>query len=706
MLDATGPLLLISAPAGYGKTTLLVQALSQRGGAVAWVTVDSADNDPLRFWTHVIASVLGESPMLDTLVAEMAAGVVARNRAVDALLAEIESLDVPVALVLDDLHEVTGNEILETLGRVVTNPPANLLVVASTRADPALPTGRLRAQSRLTEIRANDLAFTTDEAAAFFGDHVDDDAVETIISRTEGWPTAVRLLEVASTAARSGAELLDAAVGANPDLADFLSEEALTVQRPELQQFLLETAPLDDLTPTVCDTVTGRPGSLSLLRELATNQVFTVLVEPASNTYRYHHLFREFLRARGEALPIVDRRARAQRAADHYAEQGHASEAVRMALMAANDEMAVELILDFNLAYAQSGWIATVFDWLNAYGRERVKEHPELSLLYAWALLNLGRYEDLADALAVPGLQDPTVQGRYGPLGAQIGAVRSHWMRHTGNAIASRSHGEEGQAFAADTASVAHAVPGAAAGLAAVLLGEDATETLERAVSVGLRSKIDSSAMSGYSGLALHLSRDPDRMDEARAFADQALAFCSTPALTRFHQPAIPYVVKARACVAQGRVGDAATFATRALDIATDAHEPLFALLAHVELARSSHLANDRESCRAHLRAAEQLLTVGSGDHLADLVRRTHNETRFTKLNGRADLPPGAAELTDRELAVVRLLPHGLSRKELAEQLFISENTIKTHLTSIRHKLGISGRADIAARARELQIID
>ena len=163
--------------------------------------------------------------------------------------------------------------------------------------------------------------------------------------------------------------------------------------------------------------------------------------------------------------------------------------------------------------------------------------------------------------------------------------------------------------------------------------------------------------------------------------------------------------MKARASRADGRIGDAAGFAQTALTVAGDGNEPLYAVVAHVELARISHVQNDVEACRAHLRDADSLLSDGSGDHLAELVRTARNETRFVSLEGRDDLPLGANELTDREMGVVRLLPYGLSRKELAEQLFISENTLKTHLTSIRHKLGVSGRDDIAARASELGII-
>ena len=246
---------------------------------------------------------------------------------------------------------------------------------------------------------------------------------------------------------------------------------------------------------------------------------------------------------------------------------------------------------------------------------------------------------------------------------------------------------------------------GATNGLAKLLLGIDATRDFERAVSVGLVHNIDSSAIVGYSGLAMQASQDPVRLDEASALADQALAYCTNPALVNFLQPALALVVKARVSRASGHIGDAAEHAQRSLDIATYASEPSIALLGHLELARIAHVQGDADLCRVHLRASEALVTDGSGPFLLDQIRITRNETRFASLDSVNDLPVGANELTDRELAVLRLLPHRLSRRELAAQLFISENTLKTHLTSIRHKLGVPGRGDIAARAIELGLI-
>ena len=184
---------LLSAPAGYGKTTLVTQALDATTDDVAWFSIDQADNNAVRFWTHLAATVLGDGAELEELIERLDADHL--DATADEILAVIERRPRPLIIVLDDLHEITAEETNSMLGRIVTHLPSNLRVVIMSRADPALPIGRLRAHGVLAEIRSQDLAFTVDEAGAVFGG-LDLDTVEGIVSRTEGWATALRLLAV------------------------------------------------------------------------------------------------------------------------------------------------------------------------------------------------------------------------------------------------------------------------------------------------------------------------------------------------------------------------------------------------------------------------------------------------------------------------------------------------------------------------------
>ena len=388
LVDRPAPIWLLSAPAGYGKTTLVTQALEDRAAATAWVSVDRADNDPVRFWTHVAASLLGDGPELDELADGMDPDHL--DATIDALMAGVEQRGEPVTLVLDDLHEIANTEISEALGRIVTRPPEELRVVITARSDPTLPIGRLRTQGQLTEVRADDLAFTPDEAAAVF-DGLDDATVAAIVTHTEGWATGLRLLAVSTSGASDARAALDALDDVHRDLGDFLAAEALESLRPDLQRFLIETSILDELCPQVCDAVVGQPGSLVTLRELARRQVFTDLVDPATNTYRYHRLFRDFLRQRADELEPERLVELHSAAAAWYVAVGDPTATIRHAAAAGDTELTLATIKANYAGYAQAGLLTTVDRWLEIYGLDRCRKDPELRAAAAWVALNVRR---------------------------------------------------------------------------------------------------------------------------------------------------------------------------------------------------------------------------------------------------------------------------------------------------------------------------
>lgn len=645
------PLWLLSAPAGYGKTTAVLQALDDIDGDVAWLSIDRVDNDPVRFWTHVAAALLDGSDGFVDLLDRLASQPDHIDAIVDELVVAVEARDHRVILVLDDMHEVHRPEIFESLSRIVDHPPANLTLVVITRADPALPVGRLRAQGRLHELRLADLAFTSDEAAAVFGDPIDADSFHSIVERTEGWPTALRLLAVSAGTVDSAEQLLQAADDARPDLADFLAGEALGVQPAEVQQFLIETSVLDDLCPEVCDAITGRPGSLATLRALTAKQVFTQLVDPATNTFRYHRLFRDFLR--GRALELEPPRLKELHcaAARWFAERIDPTSTIQHAVAAEDRALARATIEEYYLPYSQAGLLPTVNDWLIAYGEDRCRADPELSIVAAWAALNARRYDE------VEGWIEPwTDQGDPVQL-AQVHAIRSHRARHFADvetALTEAGLGADQVRLWDDPTGGSFVL--AALGTARVLGGLDDDGVLSTAINQGRVHDNDSAIFAGYAFLALAASEDEEHLDEAEGLADQALAFVTSPVLERFHQPAAPLFVKSRGALARGYVGDATELADRAEEIARWGAEPLLLALVHCQQARIAHVRGARQEVRARLRDAEALLGERSGAYLADVVRVTRNETRFAPLDDR-HLPPGAAELTERELAVVHLLP-------------------------------------------------
>ena len=705
LLATRAPLWLLVAPAGFGKTTVLAQVVDRTPAAVAWVSVDRADNDPVRFWSHVGASVVaavegeigstGGSGRLDQLLSAFSPNDL--DRGIDEILAAIEARTDDVLLVLDDLHEVDDPVVMDGIGRIVSNPPPNLTVVVSSRSDPALPIGRLRASGQVEEIRFDDLVFSAEEVARVLS--VDEELVADIVEHTGGWPTAVRMLAVGGSAHRGHDGLVELVAEHRSDLADVLAAEVLAAQPDDVQRFLVESSIVDELDPGLCDLLTGRAGSLSILRRLARDQIFTTPIDSEHTVFRYHQLFRSFLQGQALELGPDRRRVLHSRAADWYASAGRVSRAIDHAIAADRHDDALVLMKANYLEYSQAGLLTTIGGWLEAYGHERAAEDGEMLAACGWIDLNAQRF-DRIDRWCGASFADPEEHRLYR---AEVHAILSHRARHLGDLTTARQEARAAVSMVGEGSSLRGSVANAALGLADALAGQ-ASAALEAAIVSGREWSVDSSVVAGYSGLAYVASSEPDRLEEAEAFADEALSFVTSPTLERFHQPALALAVKARVERTRGRLADAEELASRAARVAADASEPLVGIVATCEQAHLAHLRGDQKEARRLLRTAETAVGEQSGDHLADVVRATRNAVRFVTVDGQR-LLPGAVELSERELAVVRMLPHRLPRKELAAQLHISENTVKSHLTSIRHKLGLVGREDIVARARDLGLI-
>ena len=696
LISSPASVWLLSAPAGYGKTTVVAQAVARQGGATAWLSIDRADNDAVRFWTHVAAAVMGDGPALEALAEQIDPDRI--DATFDTIVSFVERSDALVTLVLDDLHEIVDETILGLLGRLVSRPPSNLTIVITTRADPALPIGRLRAHGQLVELRSQDLAFTADEARHVF-EPLDEATITAIIEHTEGWATGLRMLAVSTAMTPDANTVLGALAAVDRDLGDFLAAEALSSLRPEHQEFLVETSLLDEMCPLVCDAVLGHSGSLTTLRELARAQVFTELVDPTTNTYRYHRLFRDFLLRRADELPPERLVLLHGRAASWYAAADDPSATIRHAIAAGDHDLALTTIKSNYGPYGQRGLMTTLDGWLAAYGLDRCRLDPEMRMVVAWVALNVRRYDEIEEWLqALPGEQ---LSSGYQ---VQAHTIRSHRARHLGDLDGALLEGR--RAIAIDEShpddDIERSIAPAVLDLAGQLAGEIDVQRSRKTLEIGLALGNHTSTVVAYSGLALAAMEDPDRLDNAEQFADQALALASNPVLERFHQPVTALLVKSRVALARGRIGDATDLARRAEVIAEAAVEPLMMIVARCQLARLAHLEGHSDEARAVLRSAESVLGDATPAPLVDVLRRTSNEIRFAKAVAGAPV-----ELSDRESAVLRLLPHGLTRKEIGAQLFVSENTVKSYLTSLRHKLGVTGGASaIVERARDLGLLD
>ena len=305
LANADNSLQLLVAPAGSGKTTLVVQLLEHLAGVQGWVTLEPADNDPVRFWTYFAAAVTG-GDAFNEVRNSLSEGSMGLQRAIDQILSVIERREEVTVIVLDDFQVISAAAIHTQLGEVLRHPPDQLRLVVTSRVEPPLPIGRLRTHGKLGEIRSNGLAFLPAEALQLISalaehSQVERDTIERLTARTEGWAAGLHLAGLALRSSSDTSALLEQASGEASHLSEYLTQEALTDQSEDVRQFLLDTSVLSELDPALCDAITGRVDSLQVLRKLAERNVFTVAVDDLRRQFRYHQLFREYLVAQQRA---------------------------------------------------------------------------------------------------------------------------------------------------------------------------------------------------------------------------------------------------------------------------------------------------------------------------------------------------------------------------------------------------------------------
>ena len=405
-------LTLVSAPAGFGKTTLVsdwVHEIGAHGHApphVAWLSLDEGDNDPTRFLAYLLAA-------LQTIEANIGKGALSALQSPQpppaeavlvSLINEVAAIpDTPKAkrssiiLVLDDHHTIESPPVDDALAFLLERLPPQMHLVIATREDPRLPLARLRARGQLTELRATDLRFTSAEAAEFLNQAMGLDLTAEDIAalerRTEGWIAGLQLAAISMQGREDTASLVQSFTGSHRYVLDYLVEEVLEQQPEAVQAFLLQTAILDRLTGSLCDTLTGHEDSQQTLEMLERANLFIVPLDTERHWYRYHHLFADLLRQRlrqthPEKLPILH-----VRASDWFRHQGLHREAVEHTLAAGDYEGAAGLIRAIAIDIIQQGEHTTVAGWINALPDELVKEQCYLCVLHAWTLLLIGQLE-------------------------------------------------------------------------------------------------------------------------------------------------------------------------------------------------------------------------------------------------------------------------------------------------------------------------
>ena len=381
-----GELTLVCAPAGFGKTTLLADWARRDPRPVAWLSLDTGDSDPARFWRHVAAALDRVRPAVAQHVAALLGPPSPRSfeGVVTALVNELVGMAEGVVVVLDDYHMVEAPEVHASLAFLLEHLPASLCLVLASRADPPLPLARLRARGQLTELRAADLRFTRDEAAVLLrtavGPELPEMAVAALEDRTEGWVAGLQLAALSLRDHPDPSGFVATFSGSHRYLLDYLAEEVLDRQSEPLRAFLLETSILARLSGPLCDAVTGRGDSQQLLEQLERANLFLHPLDEVRGWWRYHQLFADLLHARLQQ-ERPGRLGELHRAAAAWSEaQGLVDEAIGHALAAGDAVWAGRLIEQHFDALLRRSEDPTLRRWLQALPTELVSSRPRLCL--------------------------------------------------------------------------------------------------------------------------------------------------------------------------------------------------------------------------------------------------------------------------------------------------------------------------------------
>ena len=490
------PLTLVSAPAGFGKTTLLAEWLAGAatdGAALAWLSLDRRDNDPVLFWTYLVTALRAAAPGVGEATLQLlAASASMENATLAVLLNEIEALSSTVVLALDDYHVIDTPEIHEGIEFVLEHQPAQLHLILATRSDPPLPLGQLRARGSLVEVRAVDLRFTTGEATRYLNDRMglelSEENVGMLTERTEGWIAALQLAALSLQGRSDAGAFIAGFAGDDRFVVDYLVEEVLARQPDAVRDFLLRTSILDSLTGPLCDAVTGRDGGRAALIALERANLFLVPLDDRRRWYRYHHLFAQVLHAH-----LLDERPHEVaglhlRASAWFDAHDDTVQAVSHALAGGDAGRAADLMELAMPRMRRERREADLARWMRELPDDVLRIRPVLAVAFVGALAQASKFETVAERLdevearvrcadgSWPQQPPPHLivvdRDNYRALPAHIRMYRAALALASGDPAGTIAHAREALALAPADDPLARSAAGALAGLASWSTGD------------------------------------------------------------------------------------------------------------------------------------------------------------------------------------------------------------------------------------------
>jgi len=711
LANSTTKLVLVDAPAGFGKTTLVAQWRSSPAEKrpFAWVSLDRGDGDPRRLWWYIVSALTRACPGFngEEIRQELRAQAPEFPDSVLPMVANgLAALCDPVVLVLDDYHMIKERRCHEQIRFLLAHLPASAQIVIITRADPPLPLARLRAAGEMAEVRARELRFTPEEAAkliaAVAGIRLGAPELGQLIERTEGWPAGVYLAAISLSGHPSPRAFIHEFTGNNRFVVDFLAEEVLGRQPAEIQRFLARTSPLSRFCAPLCDAVTGTTGAAAIIEVLERENLFLVPLDDNRQWYRYHHLFAQLLRSRlARTEPALVTTLHGRASAWHE-EAGHAEEAVQHALAAADTARAVRLIARYWPAYLDSGRAETVSGWLRALGDDRVAASPLAAHCAAWAAGFAGDRIGARRWLAVfeAGGHDGPLPDGMRSLGSSAALLRAAFG-FDGLPVM-RESAVTATGIETDPASPYYALARATLGFCHYLSGNYAAAVRPLEEAVQSEASLHLVRMFAHAVLAMVLV-ERGRLSRAQECAHAARSAAATGDLGGLPQTVLAYAATGAVRAAKGQFDRARTELEPVLELRrkTPGLGPWSTIVPTLLLARFRLETGDQAGAAELAAAAREVLTALPDGTEVLQARLAEIDRRIG--GGNHEARP-AEPLTGREVAVLHLLGGTLSLREIGHELYVSPNTVKTHTQAIYRKLGVSTRHDAVAQGKRLGI--
>lgn len=689
------------------------------------MALDDADNDPARFLRYVIAALQSALPEVgrEALSLLESGAPPALEEALTGLINELAAAGCPIILTLDDYHVIHHARIEELMTFLLTHQPPNLHLIIASRSDPALPLAQLRARGQLLELRARDLRFTEEEAAAFFsqtmGLTLRPEWIAALEQRTEGWIAGLQLAALSMQGRDDAQTFIQEFTGGQHFVLEYLVEEVLQRQPESLQKFLLQTSILLRLCAPLCDAVTESAGSDAALADLQRRNLFIVPLDGEHTWFRYHHLFAEFLkshlkRTRADALPALQRRA-----AEWFQAHDYPEEALHHAFAIPDYAYVSRLVVDNWRRVYHTGRLDTAVQWLESLPGDLLRQSPPLGVAYGWTLFIRGDYERIAfyldditqafDRLVASG-ELPVAHPEYNIILQQVILLRAIVLRHRGDVAGAMREVEHllptiaelQQTLGQTIADMGYTACYSQMGYNYVAANdwERADESLSR-VSPHARACGNIFALAHATMEWARINLALGRVERAEEICRQELTLAEQPEYANY--PAFCLIQLALADVLRVKQAwdEAESLLRQGLETARRSGHRYYLAQGYLIAARLHHAQGKSALAHEAMRQAEQIAAAIHNRFLDEAIA----QTRKAVASHAAPAQPLIEPLSERELEVLRLICAGKSNQEIADELFIALDTVKRHANNLYGKLGVSRRAQAILEARRLGLV-